>query len=115
MGLVGQPRLARTLSAAIDGTQDAFGARDLAAHGANRHTALTHTKKGTQVAIVGRVKNDTLTKFVVGDPFSGLKLSLYFHAPTSGNSQMEEARRFRALAQQDFLRVLVGFAPQQTA
>ena len=84
-------------------------------HHADRYTPLSNTKEGAQVAIVPWIEYDTLTKFVVGDPFAWLKLNFCFHVPISGNSQMEEACRFRAFAQQNFLWILVSLAPQQAA
>ena len=114
MGLVGEPGLSGALRAAIDPSQDSFGARNLAAHGTDRYTTLTYAEEGTNVAIMREVKNDALTELMVGNPFTRLKLRLYFHASISGNSQMEKTRSFRALAQQNFLRILVRFAPEQT-
>jgi hypothetical protein len=82
---------------------------------ANRHTALADAEERAQVAVARRVKNDALAEFVMGDPFAGLELSLYFHAPTSGDPQMEQASRLAAFAEQDLLRILVGLAPQNAA
>jgi hypothetical protein len=87
----------------------------LAANRANRHTALTDAEKRTQVAVACRIKNYALAEFVMGDPFAGLELSLYFHAPTSGDPQMEQASRLAAFAEQDLLRIFVGLAPQNAA
>ncbi len=115
MSLVRQPRFACPISAAIDCTQNALGARKVAAHRANRHPTFADAKKGAQVAIALRVKNDTLAEFVVGDPFARLKLSLCFHAPTSSNSQVEQATGLAAFAQQNLLWIFVRLAPQDAA
>ena len=115
MRLVGEPRLACAVGVAVDRTQDALGAGELAANRANRHTALTHAEKRTQVAVARRVKNYALAEFVMGDPFAGLELSLYFHARTSGDPQMEQASRLAAFAEEDLLRIFVGFPPNNPA
>ena len=55
-------------------------------------------------------------EFGVGDALAGLERILkivYLHALASSNPQVKQAGRFRALAQQDFLRVLVSLTPQK--
>jgi len=112
MGFKRQPRLARPFGPAFQRPQNAFRSGHFTADRGHRHPSFADAKEGTQVSITGLVKDDTLAILVVGDPFTRLELSIGFHAATSGNSQVKQARGLAAFAQKNHLRVLVCLAPQ---
>src|SRR5690606_9305913 len=74
-----------------------------------------NTEKRPQIAITREIENNTLTKLVMGNALPGLKCQLSRHAPPSGDPQMEQTCWPRTLAQQDFLRILVGLPPQDAS
>lgn len=112
MGFVGKPGPARALRAAINATQNALGARNFPAHGNGGYTALPYTEERAQIPIACAVKYNTLTVLMVIDAFAWLELNLCFHVLASRNPQMKQASGLAAVAEQDFLRILVCLAPE---
>src|SRR5574337_1904896 len=115
MRLEGQPCPACSLRPSIDGAQDAFRACEFAPYRGHRNAALADAEEGAQVSVTRRVKNNALAELVMGDALAGLILGRCFHAPTSGDPQVEQASCLAALAQKNLLGVLIGFAPQDAA
>ena len=113
--LVGQPRLARPLRAAIHGAQDALGAREFAPQRRHRHPAFADTEERAQIAVTRRVEDDPLAVLGVDNALAQLELNLCCHASPSGNPQVEQASGLGTLTQQYFLRVLVSLTPQDAA
>ena len=99
----------------VDGPKDTFGTRHLATNQGQRHPTLADAEGRAKVANVRNIKDDTLAKLSVCDPFSWDELGLIRHQKASSDPQVKEASSLCAIAQHDLLWILMRLTPQYPA
>lgn len=105
----------RPISSAGHSRQNPLRAGKFGLDRGDRNPAFADTEKCPKITIASRFKDDSYAEVTVDDSLTRLKLNPSVHRPNLCDAEMEEAGRFAAFPDNNFLRIFVGFAPEDAA